>query len=97
MNKKEKNLINSLIKFAFSNHFFFFCWTTKNKLYMKTMFKFPKRVMAVAGAAAMMFATCGVVLVSNSTVQAQSGGIWHGSEFCEEPGNFTCLPEVVVE
>jgi len=64
---------------------------------MKTTFKFPKRVMAVAGAAAIMVATCGVALMSNSTVQAQSGGIWHGSKFCEEAGNYTCLPEVVVE
>ena len=62
-----------------------------------TIFRFPKTVMAVAGAAAMMLATCGVVLVSNSTVQAQSGGIWHGSEFCERPGNFTCLPPVDVK
>lgn len=64
---------------------------------MKTMFKFPKRVMAVAGAAAMMLATCGLALISTSTVEAQSGKIWHGSEFCERAGNFTCLPEVVVE
>lgn len=64
---------------------------------MKTItFRFPKTVMAVAGAAVMMLATCGVVLVSNSTVQAQSGGIWHGSEFCERPGGFTCLPPVDV-
>lgn len=63
----------------------------------KTLFKFPKTVMALAGATAIMLATCGVALMSNSTVQAQSGGIWHGSKFCERAGNFTCLPEVVVE
>jgi len=44
-----------------------------------------------------MLATCGVALMATSSVEARSGGIWHGSEFCEELGRFTCLPEFVVE
>lgn len=59
---------------------------------MKTTFKFSKTVMAVAGAAAIMVATLGVTLMSSSTAQAQSREIWHGSYYCEQDGDYTCLP-----
>ena len=57
-----------------------------------TKLKFPKTLMAVAGAIAIMLATCGVALMATSSVEARSGGIWHGSKFCEIPVDFTCLP-----
>lgn len=38
------------------------------------------------------------VLTLAPTAQAQSSGeIWSGDEFCEMPGGYNCLPEVVVE
>lgn len=64
----------------------------------KTLFKSPKGVIAVAGAATIVVTTLFVTFMPFMTAQAQSsGGIWSGSEFCEKPGPHNYLPEVVVE
>lgn len=64
----------------------------------KTLFKSPKGVIAVAGAATMVVSTLFVTFMPFMTAQAQSsGGIWSGSEFCERAGSYNFLPEVVVE
>jgi len=63
----------------------------------KSLFKFPKGVIAVAGAAVMMVCTLSVMLLSNTTAEAQSSGVWSGSYFCQVPGRFICLPTVDVQ